>query len=70
MKIVCTTQGKGTNLKKLKLVLRAKCFSISGVKFWNGLRIALKTVKLFLVSKKFTKHLYLIDTKGIFYSVA
>ena len=51
----------------LRIALRAKCVSIAGFKLWNGLRIALRNCRNIFALKKFTKHLYLIDTKQIFY---
>ena len=53
MKIVCTTQCKGTNKKLFVLsALRAKCFSITSVKLWNVIHIALRNCKKYLRFQK------------------
>ena len=62
----CTTQDKFKEIQ-VHTALRATCFSIAGVKPWNGLRIALRNCKNIFAFKK--KHLNFIDIKGIiFYS--
>ena len=54
-----TRQRNTLNTIKVCTTLRANCVSIAGVKFWNGLCIALSNYKYFRFQK--------IDIKGIFY---
>ena len=63
-----TRQRDKLNKIKVHITLRAKCVSIACVKLWNGLRIALRNCTNIFTLKKCTKHLYLTDIKGIFYS--
>ena len=61
-----TRQSDKLNKIKVYTTLMAKCVC---VKLWNGLCIALRNYKINIFTlKKCTKHLFLIDIKGIFYS--